>query len=748
MTNESSIDSTRQGHEVSPRRAAREARRRAEALAQGLEAPLPGSESALTPDSAASPSSAPSAPSPAEAPEVPAATAEPTAEELETRAQRSRSFAAAQRASSEGASRARREAMEAQRAAAERVRETLRANAVGPRRAARSASALTADSAATAASASSAGSAVAEESPAKATSVQNFAATSAAPFDQNALDLEASKAPSAAQATIRPPADAPAPAQAPAQASIASPTPQTSRPSQRPGAQTPASSGQWDARNHETMSFSDILASQDETKAPPMATKAAAPSPFEAPAPVDSGTPGNSSQAAKQVAAAEHAQQITAEPVEHPEPAEIVSETSFHDDSSTVHENVEHYELEDTYPVHAANAQYVDDSYYAAAEIDDEDPQARENVFLTGSDELDPNTARKTRKRRRNGVMAVVLLGFIGVIVAVVLILQGVLAKFNPEDYPGPGGEAVSFEVMPGWGTNQISKHLVADDIVASEKLFAEAVQLVETDNREIHPGVYELRKQMPSLDAATILIGDGLPKVGYVAIKQNVRMPAVLEEVAKGSGLPLKDLQKLANDPKAFGIKSEAKNLEGYLHPGEYRFPVDSDAKSVLQMLVDATQKSLKDQGITDPAEGYRALKIASILQAEARPNDYAVVAGALENRLHPNNTETNGLLQVDSTVIYGLDRYTLQISKAEKTDAGNLYNSYVHKGLPPTPIGSPGDSAIKAAANPEANSYYYWVTVNTNTGETKFAKTYREHLVNQNEFRAWCAQNTDVCK
>src|SRR5699024_7464840 len=147
-----------------------------------------------------------------------------------------------------------------QRAAAERVRETLRANAVGPRRAARSASALTADSAATAASASSVGSAVAEESPAKATSVQNFAATSAAPFDQNALDLEASKAPSAAQATIRPPADAPAPApapaQAPAQASIASPTPQTSRPSQRPGAQTPASSGQWDARNHETMSFS------------------------------------------------------------------------------------------------------------------------------------------------------------------------------------------------------------------------------------------------------------------------------------------------------------------------------------------------------------------------------------------------------------------------------------------------------------------------------------------------------------
>ena len=96
---------------------------------------------------------------------------------------------------------------------------------------------------------------------------------------------------------------------------------------------------------------------------------------------------------------------------------------------------------------------------------------------------------------------------------------------------------------------------------------------------------------------------------------------------------------------------------------------------------------------------------------------------------------------------MIYGLDRYSLQFSAQEKQDASNKYNTYVHTGLPPTPLGSPANSAIEAAAHPESNGYYYWVTVNIETGETKFASTYAEHRQNQAEFRAWCNQNPGVC-
>lgn len=162
---------------------------------------------------------------------------------------------------------------------------------------------------------------------------------------------------------------------------------------------------------------------------------------------------------------------------------------------------------------------------------------------------------------------------------------------------------------------------------------------------------------------------------------------------------------------------------------------------------MVKGTKTTLKNAGITDLKQGYRTLTVASILQAEAREKDYATVAGAIENRLDPGNKETHGLLQVDSAVIYGLKRYSLQFSPSEKKDKANKYNTYVHTGLTPTPIGSPADAAIKAAANPEDNGYYYWVTVNISTGETKFASTYAEHQQNQAQFRTWCSENPGVC-
>lgn len=367
---------------------------------------------------------------------------------------------------------------------------------------------------------------------------------------------------------------------------------------------------------------------------------------------------------------------------------------------------------------------------------------------LDAQDEAGKKQRRKRTKRRRNLVMLAVVLVFALVVAGSVLTVKSVLKQFNPDDYPGPGGEAVEFTVEDGWGVQVISRKLEELDVVSSDKLFAQAVEQSTAPSKVIHPGNYLLKKQMRAADAAGELINNKPDKVFYVALKANLRMPAALEEIAKGSGLELAELTKLAAQPKKFGLPAEVKNLEGWLHPGEYRFALDTSAQKVLQSLVDATKKSLKAAGEPDLSKGYRALKIASIMQAEATVNDYPAVAGAIENRLHKDNTETHGLLQVDSAVIYGLDRYTLQFSAEERADKSNAYNTYVHPGLPPTPIGSPSNDAIKAAVNPAPNDYYYWVTVNTQTGETKFAATYAEHQQNQAEFRAWCAANADVCQ
>jgi len=387
---------------------------------------------------------------------------------------------------------------------------------------------------------------------------------------------------------------------------------------------------------------------------------------------------------------------------------------------------------------HDAEPEYVPDEGY-------DDGHGREHVFLPGH--RSAPRVRQQRRRRRNIVMLTVLGIFVVGVVGMATFIKAIIPT-PAVDYPGPGTGEVTFTVQDGWGPIQIGRRLAEQDIVASEDLFLEALGQVEADSKEIHPGDYQLKYQMRAIDAATTLVGEDAAKVHYVAIKQNVRTDAVFKEISTATGIGVAELEKLNQQPEQFGLDASIPTLEGYLHPGEYRFPVETDAKGILQLMVDATLKELTDQGVTDPAEQYRILKIASILQAEALPADYATVAGALENRLSPDNTETNGLLQVDSTVIYGLKRYSLQMTAEEKADAGNAYNTYVHAGLPPTPIGSPANTAIEAAIAPQQNDYYYWVTVDSTTGETKFARTYAEHLVNQEQFRQWCAANADVCK
>ena len=77
---------------------------------------------------------------------------------------------------------------------------------------------------------------------------------------------------------------------------------------------------------------------------------------------------------------------------------------------------------------------------------------------------------------------------------------------------------------------------------------------------------------------------------------------------------------------------------------------------------------------------------------------------------------------------------------SEAELNDASNPYNTRLIPGLPPGPISNPGAASIKAAANPADGPWFFFVAVNPETGETKFAATQAEHDQYVAEFQAWC--------
>jgi UPF0755 protein len=140
--------------------------------------------------------------------------------------------------------------------------------------------------------------------------------------------------------------------------------------------------------------------------------------------------------------------------------------------------------------------------------------------------------------------------------------------------------------------------------------------------------------------------------------------------------------------------------------------------------------------------------MTIASLIQAEGRGSDMPKVSRVIYNRLDgPGDQEgTNGRLQIDATVNYALHRKGVVAVSEEDTHVDSPYNTYQNAGLPPGPINSPGDEAIKAALHPADGPWYYYVTVNLRTGETKFATTYQQFLQYRAEFHQYC-ETSDAC-
>jgi UPF0755 protein len=167
----------------------------------------------------------------------------------------------------------------------------------------------------------------------------------------------------------------------------------------------------------------------------------------------------------------------------------------------------------------------------------------------------------------------------------------------------------------------------------------------------------------------------------------------------------------------------------EGQFYPDTYYFVVDSSDLILLKRAYNAMQNHLntawQHRASNSPFKTpYEALIAASIIEKESRVKaELPIIAGVMSNRLHREM-----LLQFDPTVIYGIgSRYDGVIHKSDLQDK-NPYNTYVNKGLPPTPISMPGKEAIAAALHPDANNYLYFVARGDGSSH-QFSRTLPEH-------------------
>ena len=369
-------------------------------------------------------------------------------------------------------------------------------------------------------------------------------------------------------------------------------------------------------------------------------------------------------------------------------------------------------------------------------------------------DDYPAEGGRRRAQRRRSlpGCLAVVVALAVVLVLAYVGVTRGVAwvsDQFGePDDYAGPGTGTVSFEVNEGDSAAAICRNLKNDTVVASVDACIEAAR-ANPESTAIQVGFYEVKKEMASADAIAVLVDPANLVKNTVTIPEGLRVEDTVDVLAENTDFSKGEYEKALENTKALGLPAYANgNPEGYLFPSTYEIGPESTPETILAGMVDRWEQAAKDADLEAKAEelGYtpaELMTIASLVEAEGRGDDMPKVARVIYNRL--TGDETNGLLQIDATVNYAADNELGAVPTEADLELDSPYNTYQNPGLPPTPIEAPGDAAIKAATNPANGDWYYYVTVNLATGETKFAETYDEFLEYKQELQDYCENESE---
>lgn len=314
-------------------------------------------------------------------------------------------------------------------------------------------------------------------------------------------------------------------------------------------------------------------------------------------------------------------------------------------------------------------------------------------------------------------------------------------------DFSGPGSGSVTVEVHQGDSAAAIGRSLKAAGVVKSVGAFTDAAASDER-SRTIQVGYYELKKEMKASDALAVLINPKNLVQARVTIPEGYRVKDIVKAIAKKTDITAAQVNAALKNPKALGLPAEAVGkIEGYLFPATYTVVPGETAKQLLSQMIAKTVQVQQDLGIKAKAQalGYtpeQIMTIASILEYEgSRNEDYPKIARAIYNRL-----DKGMALQSDATVAYANNLSGTVWTTQAQRDNPSPYNTYVHTGLPPGPIGSPGEKTIEAALDPADGPWLYWLVVNLKTGETRFNTTLEGHNKDKLVLQQYC-KTSDAC-
>lgn len=277
---------------------------------------------------------------------------------------------------------------------------------------------------------------------------------------------------------------------------------------------------------------------------------------------------------------------------------------------------------------------------------------------------------------------------------------------------PAIGGKSVSLTITEGDGPRSIASKLKELNLLDNERPFFIYVLLVGKRNAFI-PGDFELPGNSSIKQLVNVLTGSKKQQITITTIE----------------GWRINDIAKLVNEKTKiseadFKASATVDPYEGYLFPDTYYFKPDATAKTIV-----ATMRANFDHRTKDLGLNQVDVTLASIIEREAKTDeDRAMIAGVYINRLKADMP-----LEADPTVQYAKGSWA-PITLGDYKSVVSPYNTYLNKGLPPTPISNPGLASLKAAKNPAKHDYYYFF--HTKDGKTIYSKTIDEHNTNKKKY------------
>lgn len=284
------------------------------------------------------------------------------------------------------------------------------------------------------------------------------------------------------------------------------------------------------------------------------------------------------------------------------------------------------------------------------------------------------------------------------------------------------GDKTVTLIIKSGSSFSEISSKLLQEHVIDSRFMLKYPAQFKGIDKKLI-PGRYDFSGKNSCRSVLSRLQNGDFLKI-KVTIPEGNMIWETASLLAKRMELDSAKIYNLKNDT-AFLTQLEIPSLEGYLFPETYYFPWGIDEKTVVKELVGMFQLQTKDiwtDSVPNNLTHNEIIIMASIIESETGVGgERRLVSSVYHNRLQKKMK-----LDADPTVIYGLGGLARPLYKKDLRK-DTPYNTYIHRGLPPTPINSPGLASIKAAMHPETTKYLYFVA--DNKGTHYFSKTNAEH-------------------